>query len=148
MALVVGAGFFAWQQRPTLTCSLPDPKPCSDTAESIWIEPDMALYPRPAGRLTTIDVRPAPKEWAQSTDPGFRAAEWSAWIEREDGPPILAACYYSSDDMVTCDLEETPFAPPSDSKRSRTTADNGPKRLIGSSLLSSPLQRTPHIAGL
>jgi hypothetical protein len=131
VALVVGAGLFAWLQvgrfteRPTFSCSLPDPKPCRDTAESISSFPDLALYPRPAGGLTAIDVRPAPAEWAHSTDPGFREAQWSAWIERDDGLPILAACYYSSDSMVECHLEETPFAPPSDANRSRTTADSG-----------------------
>jgi hypothetical protein len=73
----------------------------------------MSLNPRPAARIAAIDVRPAPAGWAQSVDPGFREAEWSTWIELSDGPPILAACYYSSESMVTCETEEKAIASPS-----------------------------------
>lgn len=89
-------------ENPSVTCTLADPQICRDTADSISSYPEMALDPRPAGRLTAIDVRPAPVEWASSTDPSYRLAEWAVWIEHDDGPPILAACYYSSDAMVSC----------------------------------------------
>jgi hypothetical protein len=64
-AVIVGAGYVAWRQidrsveHPTVVCSLPDPRPCEDTATSISSFPDLALYPRPATRVTAIDVHPA-----------------------------------------------------------------------------------------
>ena len=119
-AVIVGAGYVAWRQidrsveHPTVVCSLPDPQPCQDTATSISLLPDWALDPRPAARVTAIDVRPAVASWARSDDPSFRLAEWSTWIELDDGPPILAACSYSSEHEVTCDTLESAWASPSD----------------------------------
>jgi hypothetical protein len=73
----------------------------------------MALDPRPAARIAAIEIRTAPEAWARSVDPGFRDAGWSTWIELSEGPPILAACYYSSESMVTCEMEEKALASPS-----------------------------------
>jgi hypothetical protein len=100
---------------PTFTCSLPTATArCLDTEESFLHDPnDWVFDPALRGQLTAVDVRPAPSAWATSVDPGFRSAEWAAWIEREDGPPILVACYYSSDKMVGCDTEERPPTAPS-----------------------------------
>lgn len=114
------AGYILWWQidrsseHPRVVCSLPDSGPCQDTATSISSFPDLALYPRPAARITAIDVRPAPEAWADSADPGFRDAAWSTWIELDNGPAILAACYYSSDRIVTCHTIERAFPSPSD----------------------------------
>jgi hypothetical protein len=107
VAVLVG-GYATWRfvdrltENPAVTCSLPDMVRCQDTAGSISSFPDMALNPRPAGNLISIDVRPAPPEWADSPDVGLREAEWAVLIERDDGPPILAACVYSSEREVSC----------------------------------------------
>jgi hypothetical protein len=105
---VFAGGYVVWRfldrltENPAVTCSLPDAMRCEDTAGSISSFPDMALDPRPAGNLIAIDVRPAPAAWADSPDIGLREAEWAVLIERDDGPPILAACVYSSEREVSC----------------------------------------------
>jgi len=92
---------------PSVTCHLADQQKCTDTATSIG-GAFQTFYPPLTHRLKSVDVRPAPPEWAQSADPGFAAAEWAAWLELDGSPPILTACYYSSDPMVTCDTQEGP----------------------------------------
>jgi hypothetical protein len=113
--LIAVASFFRMPPfRPALTCALPDPKPCDDTLE--WVggfDPDWALYPPLPGRITAIDVRPAPVEWKSSRDPGFQGAEWAALLRRDGYEPVLAACYYASGDEVACHTEELPFTSPS-----------------------------------
>jgi hypothetical protein len=106
------SGYGLWRmvdrltEEPSLVCSLPDAQRCQDTLASISDSPDLALSPRPDGALVAIDVRAAPTEWKSSIDPGFREAEWAIWIELDAGSPILAACYYSSDSLVSCHTEE------------------------------------------
>jgi hypothetical protein len=111
-------GVFLWVARddepPTFTCSLPSPEQrCIDTERSILDDFFPAFVPELSGDLIAVDIRSAPLEWSTSVDPGFQAAEWAAWLERDGEPPILAACYYSSDAMVTCHTEEHPFSAPS-----------------------------------
>lgn len=89
-------------EEPSLVCSLEDTQRCEDTLTSISSFPDTALYPRRDGSLVSIEVGPAPPEWQTSKDPGFRNAEWATSMELDAGPPILAACYYSSDSLVSC----------------------------------------------
>jgi hypothetical protein len=118
LAVAACLGIFLWQVlvpvNPTVTCSLvEDTQRCQDTADTISSWPDLAFEPSITGRLTAIDIRPAPREWAASVDPGFRSARWGAYLERADGPAILAACQYASDAMVYCDTEQAPFVPPS-----------------------------------
>jgi hypothetical protein len=100
--------------RPALTCALSDPKPCHDTL--VWVggfDPDWALYPPLPGRITAIEVRPAPVQWKSSLDPGFQGADWAAVLERDGYEPVVAACYYASGDEVACHTEEVPFTSPS-----------------------------------
>jgi hypothetical protein len=92
---------------PSVTCHLADHDKCTNTATSIAGSFEV-FYPPLTHRLKGLDLRTAPPEWAQSADPGFAAAEWAAFLEVDGAPPILAACYYSSDTMVTCDTQEGP----------------------------------------
>ena len=104
-----GAGlwWFAWPiiAPPYFTCSLPDPSPCEPTGDgsTTWFDLN--------GRPTAIDVRPAPERWKTSDDPGFRSAQWAARVDRFLQGPIVAACYYSSDGLVSCHAQEQPFNP-------------------------------------
>lgn len=114
--ILLSGAIFVFVTRPgalTVTCHLDESKLCDDTASSIIGFPEMELHPPLTGRLIAIDIRPAPPEWANSVDPGFRAAGWAALLQREDAPPILAACYYDSDPMVACDTEERQTPAPS-----------------------------------
>lgn len=101
-------------ERPIFTCSLPSPEQrCIDTERSILGDSVSTFVPELSGELTAVDIRSAPAEWSRSVDPGFQAADWAAWLEREGQQPILAACYYSSEATVTCHTEERPFPTPS-----------------------------------
>jgi hypothetical protein len=118
VALVVAGSVVAWRQMDRLNeqftseCALPDPQPCRDTEATISSYPDLALDPRPEARVVHIRVQPAPESWATSADPGFRAAQWSTVVTLTDGQAVVAACYYSSDAMVTCDMNEEAWSPP------------------------------------
>jgi hypothetical protein len=118
VALVVAGSVVAWRQVDRLNeqftseCALPDPQPCRDTKTSISSYPDLALDPRPAGRVVHIRFQPAPAMWATSVDPGFRAAQWSTVVTLTDGQAVVAACYYSSDAMVACEMTEEAWSPP------------------------------------
>ena len=119
LLLVVSAAVVLWQvsavNKPIVTCSLlVDEQRCEDTEATIASFPELALPPTFTGRLTAIDIRAAPPEWATSVDPAYRTAEWAAYLERAEGLPILAACQYSSESMVSCDTDEGPFFSPSD----------------------------------
>lgn len=110
VAAVVGGStwYFGWQYvfSPTYSCSVPEADRCENTASHTdW----WAL----SGRPLSIDVRPAPAEWASSLDPQFVHAQWAAKVERFGQEPVLAACTYSSDEMVTCKAREEPFGAPS-----------------------------------
>jgi hypothetical protein len=103
------AAFATWRVipiRPTVTCDLPSPAPCEDTADSIEFDPDFVFYPRLPGPVWAIEVRTPPAEWADSLHEGYRVAEWATLLHYDNGPPILAACYYSSDRMVFCHTSE------------------------------------------
>jgi len=101
LTLGVAAWYAGWQfiAVPSFSCSLPVSDPCEHTA-------DKATTWALSGRPIAINLRPAPEEWATSTDPGFRHAQWAARVERFLQPPILAACYYSSGQVVTCQEEQ------------------------------------------
>jgi hypothetical protein len=111
----VGAAYFFRMPpfRPTLTCFVSDAKVCDDTL--VWVggfDPGWALYPELPGRITAIEVRPAPETWKDSRDPGFQDAEWAALLYSDGYEPVLSACYYASGDEVACHTKETPFASP------------------------------------
>jgi hypothetical protein len=87
---------------PTFTCATPDTKACTDTEQSILSYPELVFaQPLPA-RLLSVEVRPSPPEW--TTLPGYGEGDWAALFTMEGREPMLMACYYSSDDMVGCDL--------------------------------------------
>lgn len=96
---------------PRMTCALPDTAPCQHTYDSITFPMSSSLYPELDGVLTAIHVQPAPDEWENSFDPAFKDAEWAALIERWDNPPVLTACYYDSDESVTCHTVEGGIRP-------------------------------------
>ena len=98
---------------PRLTCALEDSAPCQDTYDSIMFPMSWALWPELDGVITGIHVKPAPPEWKDSLDEGFKYAEWAALLERWDRPPVLAACVYDSGDDVVCQTEERPSPSPS-----------------------------------
>jgi hypothetical protein len=114
VAFVLGVGVFGVGIRPAMTCGLSDPGPCQHTVDSIVFDRSNALYPSLDGRIVAVELRPAPAEWATSVDPGFQDAEWSALLKRDGAPAVLAACYYSSDEEVTCHTEERAFEPSPD----------------------------------
>lgn len=89
---------------PTYSCSLPETDRCEHTARH-------ADWWNLTGRPLSIDVRPAPPEWADSLDLHFQSAEWAAKVERFAEQPVLAACAYSSGEAVTCKATEEPFDP-------------------------------------
>ena len=100
--------------RPALTCGVDDQGVCEDTL--VWVggwDPGWAVYPELAGRITAIEVRPAPHEWVSSRDPGFRDAGWAAVLHRDGYAPVIAACVYGSGDEVLCDTEDGSLPKPS-----------------------------------
>jgi hypothetical protein len=110
-ALVLSQTGFLLPRRPAMTCSVREIYRCRDTADSIASWPGTALTPPLSDRVTAIDIRSAPAEWADSMDPGFRAADWAALLGFDDGKSVLAACHYRSESKVTCRTEERPFVP-------------------------------------
>lgn len=107
IALIVGFGLGVWAsnvvgREPSFTCSTPDGRACSNTEASM--RGDMRLVfaePLPA-RLVSVDVRPAPSEWKSRGT--YDEGDWAAFLTLEDRDPMLVLCYYSSDEMVGCQL--------------------------------------------
>jgi hypothetical protein len=101
--IAVGVGVWAVNgplRQPTFTCSTPDTRACMNTERTVlgldgmtWVFGD----PLPA-RLLSVDVRPTPPEWHS------QEGDWAVLLTFEGRDPALALCYYSSDDMVACDI--------------------------------------------
>jgi hypothetical protein len=97
-------GIGALLRPPAFLCSTPDREACTNTRNSVLYERDL-VFPEPLpARLLTVDVRPAPPEWTSL--PGYFEGSWAALLTLERGDPLLVACYYHSDDMVTCNLPD------------------------------------------
>ena len=103
--LVVGVGVWAVTgplRHPTFTCSTPDTRACSNTEESMrwdktWGGTFTFGYQLPTWPVA-VDIRPAPVE----LNP--REGDWAIHMTFEEREPVLALCYYSSDEMIACDL--------------------------------------------
>jgi hypothetical protein len=103
VVLVVGFLLIPEIQPPTVTCSTPDTAACSNTRNWISGRSDRDFVfsePLPA-TLVSVDVRPMPAEWKGR--PGYPKDAWAALLTMAGRDPVLVACYYSSDDMVSCD---------------------------------------------
>ena len=86
----------AGDEQPSFTCSTPNAKACTDTERSIREDRRFVFSPELPARPLSVDVRPA---IAGSTHEG----DWSALLTLEGQEPMLVVCYYSSEEMVSCD---------------------------------------------
>lgn len=104
VVLAIGVGLWAFNgplRQVTITCSTTDTRACSDTEDSLrsdWTFGGGFVFvdPLPAG-LVSVDVRPTPPQW------NGQEGDWAVLLTFESREPILALCYYTSDDMVGCD---------------------------------------------
>jgi hypothetical protein len=104
VALGLGVrAFVVANEPPTFSCTTPDTKACNDTKRSILSDRDLVFAEPLPARMLSVDVRPTPPEWTQLDS--YREGDWAALITMEHREPMLVACYYSSDDMVGCDLQ-------------------------------------------
>jgi hypothetical protein len=99
------AGFLLYRelQPPTVTCSTSSAAACHDTRISISdrLSRDLVFTEPLPARLVAVDVRDAPPDWSERAD--FPEDGWAALLTMEGREPVLVACGYFSDDMVSCD---------------------------------------------
>lgn len=103
--VLLSGGFLLIPEMPptTVTCSTPDTGACTNTRDWIadhWGRDFVFGEPLPAP-LVAVDVRETPPEWREL---GIaREGDWAALLTMAGREPVLVACYYSSEEMVSCD---------------------------------------------